>query len=381
MTGERRLLSGLPDLEQLDQFHAGVREDDRALLVVPTPGRGGAGIARDILRALGKRFDLPRTPTEPQTLLRLAALWLRAHRTATLIVRHAETLTPATWHEILQIAPATADAWLWAEEPITAAHRHVCDRCGVSDATWQQLAATIIFAPATAHPMARLAEQVPAPIAPDTDYVPFAIASQSPGNETLFANFVLGRDHAWWHLTRISRRPDQAAVNTLLAHAAHCAPDPQAAIARVRGAQMQLLLAGIHTRIDAQQLRRHIAGYQLSAPDRHAARLLSAYMQPIPAGIAAACLATGQGPGWLTTLTASEIRADQLGTYRVPARLQHLVNMLTLDGVTGLADHLANPERMRRTLDTVMRRTGLRLARSASRSGTAPEWAKVIHLR
>lgn len=380
MTGERRLLTGLPDLEQLDQFHARVREDDRVLLVVPTPGGGGAGIARDVLRVLGKRFDLPRTPRDSPALLKLAALWLRAHRIATLIVRHADALTPATWHDALQIAPATADAWLWAEQPITAAHRGVCERFGVTDATWQQLTATIAVAPAAPHPLARLAEHVPAPIAPDADYVPFAIASQSEGNEALFANFVLGRDHAWWHLTRIDRRPDPSAVNALLAHAAHCAPDPQAAIARVRGAQMQLLLAGIHTRIDAQPLRRHTAEHQLSAPDRHAARLLSAYVQPIPAAIAAACLATGQGPGWLTTLKTSEIHADQLGTYRVPTRLQHLANMLSLDGVAGLSDHLADPERMRQTLDTVVRRTGLRLARSASWSRTPPEMAQVIRL-
>jgi hypothetical protein len=97
------------------------REDDHVLLIVPTPGRGGEGIARDILRALGKRFDRPRTPRDPRTLLKLADLWLRAHRITTLIIRHADRLPPRTWREILQIAPANANTWLWAEHPITAA--------------------------------------------------------------------------------------------------------------------------------------------------------------------------------------------------------------------------------------------------------------------
>jgi hypothetical protein len=130
VTGERRLISELPDLAQLDQIHARAREDDHVLLIVPTPGRGGEGIARDILRALGKRFDRPRTPRDPRTLLKLADLWLCAHRITTLIVRHADRLAPRTWREILQIAPANANTWLWAEHPITAAHRGVCRRYG-----------------------------------------------------------------------------------------------------------------------------------------------------------------------------------------------------------------------------------------------------------
>jgi hypothetical protein len=131
----------------------------------------------------------------------------------------------------------------------------------------------------------------------------------------------------------------------------------------------------------ARHLRSRVAAHALSPPDRYAARLLSAYVHPVPAAIAAACLATGRGPGWLTTLAPSEIRANQLGDYRVPARIQHLVNVLSLDRGIGLEDQLTDPERMRRTLDTVMRGTGLRLARNVSCSGRASEWAEVDRIR
>jgi hypothetical protein len=67
------------------------------LVVAPTPGRGGEGIARDVLRAMGKRFDLPRTPRDPATLLARADLWLRASRITTLVVRHADRLAANTW--------------------------------------------------------------------------------------------------------------------------------------------------------------------------------------------------------------------------------------------------------------------------------------------
>jgi hypothetical protein len=37
---------------------------NRVIVVHPTPGRGGEGVARDVLRALGKRFR-DRTPAPP----------------------------------------------------------------------------------------------------------------------------------------------------------------------------------------------------------------------------------------------------------------------------------------------------------------------------
>jgi hypothetical protein len=179
VTGERWVITEISDdHEQLDAVHARAREDEHVVLVVPTPGGGGEGIARDILRALGKRFDLPRTPREPQALLRLARLWLAAHRITTLIIRHAGLVTPGTWREILRIAPANTNTWLWAELPITLAQRRVCRRFGVNSGSFARLAASLAFGPAPPHPMAQLAEQVPAPAAPDADYVLFAVASQ-----------------------------------------------------------------------------------------------------------------------------------------------------------------------------------------------------------
>jgi len=87
---ERWLLAGADeDAGTVRWLHARARAREDVLVVAPTPGRGGEGIARDVLRAMGKRFDLPRTPRDPATLLARADLWLRALRVTTLIVRHA----------------------------------------------------------------------------------------------------------------------------------------------------------------------------------------------------------------------------------------------------------------------------------------------------
>jgi hypothetical protein len=95
---------------------------------------------------------------------------------------------------------------------------------------------------------------------------------------------------------------------------AHCAADREAAIARVRGAQAQLLLAGLHTTIDAGELRARLASRDLSAPSVSAARLLRSYVEPGPAAAVAASLTTGRGPGWLARLTHEQLHEGRIAT-------------------------------------------------------------------
>ena len=67
------------------------------VVVYPTPGRGGEGIARDILQALGKRFR-DRTLRDPRKLETLAMLWLRAERWVVgLLIAAAERRLAEDW--------------------------------------------------------------------------------------------------------------------------------------------------------------------------------------------------------------------------------------------------------------------------------------------
>ena len=77
------------------------------LVVAPTPGMGGEGIARDVLRAMGNRFDLPQTPRDPATLLARAELWLLASR------REALTIDDATAHVLLAVLRGRRDERSW----------------------------------------------------------------------------------------------------------------------------------------------------------------------------------------------------------------------------------------------------------------------------
>jgi hypothetical protein len=229
----------------------------------------------------------------------------------------------------------------------------------------------------------RLAEQTPTPIAPDVDYASFAVASQAPGREALFANFILGRDHADWYLRHVTRKPDAHGVNELLTAAAHCAADREAATARVRGAQAQLLLAGLHTSIDTSELRARLASIDLSPPSAGAARLLRSYVEPGPVAAVAACLATGRGPGWLVRLTHEQLQEGRIGNYRVPAPLRVALRVLLQDArrsgpvfISRDGDGLA----IQRTLDAAMRHTRLRLNRSREPLISRPTWATVARV-
>lgn len=361
---------------------ARARED--LLVVSPTPGRGGEGIARDILRAMGKRFDLPHTPRDPATLLKRADLWLRASRITTLILRHADRLAADTWRQLATIGSERAALWLLADpDELTASHHDASEDLAIRPGSLDRLTARIGSPTPPPCWATRMAEQTPTPIAPDVDYASFALASQAPGREALFANFILGRDHADWYLRHVTRQPDQHAVNELLAVVAHCAADREAAIARVRGAQAQLLLAGMHTSIDAGRLRARLASSDLSPPSASAARLLRSYVDPAPAAAVAACLATGRGPGWLARLTHEHLQEGRIANYRVPAPLRSTLRVLLHDArrsgpifTSSNADGIA----LQRTLDAAIRHTRLHLNRSREPLIGQPTWATVTRV-
>ena len=73
------------------------------IVVYPTPGRGGEGIARDVLQALGKRF-CDRTPRDPRRLMALAGIWLRAECARELVIAAADRRPAADWSLLRDLA-------------------------------------------------------------------------------------------------------------------------------------------------------------------------------------------------------------------------------------------------------------------------------------
>jgi hypothetical protein len=76
---------------------------NRVIVVHPTPGRGGEGIGRDVLQALGKHFG-DRTPRDPRRLLALAVIWLRAELTRELVIAGADRRPAADWRLLRNVS-------------------------------------------------------------------------------------------------------------------------------------------------------------------------------------------------------------------------------------------------------------------------------------
>lgn len=95
------------------------------LVVYPTPGRGGEGIARDILHALGKRFCV-RAPRDPRRLAALAALWLRAERLSGLVIAGAHRRPVSEWKLLRSLCRDGAHSvslTLVVEQPVSDGRR------------------------------------------------------------------------------------------------------------------------------------------------------------------------------------------------------------------------------------------------------------------
>lgn len=85
------------------------------VVVRPTPPVDAHSLTRDILRALGKRLELPDSPRTQVDVADLAGLWLAAERIRRLYVLRAHLLDRAAVQQILSIADASGiDTWLVA---------------------------------------------------------------------------------------------------------------------------------------------------------------------------------------------------------------------------------------------------------------------------
>lgn len=173
------------------ELHACGRASDSALVVTATPGRGGEGIGRDLLSAMGKRFDAPGTPRNPEVLLDRADSWMRARSIGQLVVCHAERLTPAVRTRLTTLGLEHATLWL-IDDPTLASNKPVEDPQG-SPASMTELLAGIGNSKMHNAPVA---SELECSRAPDADYPFFALACRRAGAEVLFANLVLGRNHA-----------------------------------------------------------------------------------------------------------------------------------------------------------------------------------------
>ncbi|MGO9902433.1 MAG: hypothetical protein ACLP0J_22720 [Solirubrobacteraceae bacterium] len=371
------------------------------LVVYPTPGRGGAGIARDMLQALGKRFR-DRTPRDPRKLETLAGIWLRAERWVEgLLIAAAERRPAEDWRLLDRLCGETGlRLTMIVEQP--ASDRHVAALGGdLRELTLAELVAETPVMPEDPWGLFDRSEtpddRPGYPPVPDVDFALFPSACKDVLLHDDAAWAVRTFDQArrattlWLELRRgiekrhgPSPRHAHAFLDTLVAPCVTV----DGAITSLRGAQAGFLLDGILLEIDADAFAvdhtRHAGAPATSAT----ARMMRSYPEPHLAAAGALACATRANPAQIAGLTlaaVTRVDASLASGHRIALAFQPLLDAQRLardaDGDEPLflaADGTqpATARHIQRWLARISRETGLRFdTTSGWNRYTTPAWA------
>jgi hypothetical protein len=353
----------------------------------PAPGPGTPAITVALLRALGKQLRLRETPHEPRRQLDYAAIWLTADQITDLIVVRADRLAPAAWSILLDLArrvpyltlslvihrpalPAGLRATL-GDEPRDELHYRELDPPPVEPA----------LPPPKARPVF--------PVVPDVEFPLFLSACQQLLGRADAARVLTAhaaehaRTRAWLHE---QRRPHPTVIARRLAALVDACSDPNETLARLRGAQSALFLAGWLAAFDTGAIVAAHARAHGSPRDDAAIDLLRGYTCTQRAALGVIALATRAPAETLAELTIADVDR-RTGSIRIGARQQALPraaagiarahrlarvrNGATADRPLFTARHAADrplkPNGVRRELRELARETGLTFAPDEAR--------------
>lgn len=285
-------------------------------------------VARDILRSLGKRLTLPESPGQTVDLWPLVEVWLAAEQVRHVFVLRAHLLDDDALERLLTACEAARAApWLIVAAPappaemMTVLDQVLLNPWGDSDLrsrirTFEQTAAD----EGTPPKRRRVEEPRPWPLLPDDEFWSFRLTCDELLSDADFdrvdAEMLVGRMIA---LEWIERRASQQRSRTdalvvdelhgLLAGVCASAATPGQKLARLRGAQIALFLAGALVHIPANALS-VLATNATAALDRRAATLLRGFASTHLAAAGALALASGQPPRHLQALNIDSLSDD-----------------------------------------------------------------------
>jgi hypothetical protein len=377
---------------------------NRVIVVHPTPGRGGEGIARDVLQALGKHFR-DRTPRDPLRLQALAAIWLRAELTRALVIAAADRLPAADWKLLRDLSSDS-----YARLSLVVEGRPSRDHIAALGDDLRELT------------LSELVDGLPPPTPPDTwgifdesgspddrpDYPPvpdvdFAFFPSAcidllPEHDAARAIWAFQRARAatmlWLELRRgiedrhgQSPRHAHAFLDTLVAPCLTI----DGAITVLRGAQAAFLLDGTLLEIDPDAFAADHQSHAGAPATSATATVLRSYPEPHLAAAGALASATRANPDQIAGLTLASVpRVDACfaSGHRITPPFRPLLAAQTLARRAAGADDAeplflapdnsrpATPRHVRNWLARIGRETGLRFdATTGWNRYTTPAWA------
>ena len=378
---------------------------NRVIVVHPTPGHGGEGIARDVLQALGKRFR-DRTPRDPRRLQMLARIWLHAELIRELVIAGAHRRPAGDWTILRNLCPeAFTRLTLVVERRPTREQLAALGEADVRGLTVSDLVAEL---PTPTPPDAcgifyesgSPDERPGYPPVPDVDfpYFPSACTDLLPEHDAtrVLRAFERGRRTAmlWFELRRgfeprhgPSPRHAHALLDTLVAPCATV----DGAVTMLRGAQATFLLNGTLFQIDPHTFAADHRTHAGAPATNTTAGLLRSYVEPYLAAagaLAAATRANAEQIAELTLGSVARVDATFASGHRInrpfhaPVAAQELARRSggadNADPLFLTPDHTrpATPRHIRNWLDRIGPETGLRFDTTTGWNRYAPRpWA------
>ena len=393
------------------------------------PEADPAQLARDVLRAVGKRFDVSDSPRRADHLWPRAAVWLSAEEIHELVVIRAHLLPAgsvaalcAAAHGAMHLSlflhgiampEAISGALTTMEEPIVRVTdldatevpsplRQGLIQGGVSTVAMRDLDCFASAIRPTPKPRETLPTR-PLPPLPRDDFPFFLEACDrtlSPEDSKRADRIVAEarrttdrwlEGHVSWG-TPEPRRPSRERILAFLRSLSDC-EDSEEALARMRGAQIALFFDDLLVEIDAPAfVAAHRAGRrEISRLDHHAIALLRTHSSPAIASAGVLALCAGAGSRLLATLNigdftpdGSEARVDgrvvsvpepARSMLRAQLRSRHLEEARPEDAFfmsRARPGHRAAASALRKVVERLGAQTGLAMPRPGS--ATEPWW-------
>ena len=375
------------------------------IVVHPTPGHGGEGIARDVLGALGKRFR-DRTPRDPRRLQTLAGIWLRAELTRELVIGGADHRAASDWRILRDLCRETHTRLTFVVErrpnrdQLAALRDEDVRELTVSELVCELPPATPPDTWGIFDESGSPDERPGYPPVPDVDfpYFPSACTDLLPEYDAARVLRAFERARAltmlWFELRRgfeprhgPGPRHAHALLDTLVAPCVTV----DGAITMLRGAQASFLLNGTLLEIDPDSFAADHQTHAGAPATNATATMLRSYVEPHRAAAAALASATRANADQIAELTLGSIArvgATFASGHRInppfqaPVAAQELARRAAgaddADPLLLMPDRTrpATPRHVQNLLERIGRETGLRFDTTTgwNRYSTKP-WA------
>lgn len=285
-----------------------------------TPQAGPTQLARDLLRALGKRFDVADSPRRADRLWARVTTWLLADQVGQLIVLRAHLLPGESIMQLMTAVPRATRLTLF----MRAATVPPVLRQALIDADAYVLHIDLDRYE-TELPDPAPAPEPPArsrlPTLPRDDFLFFTqacadVLDREDFNRVCDVITAARRTTDRWLDGRAApgdpaaTRPSKQGVLSFLAALTHC-KDSEEALARLRGAQIALLFDDLLVEVDGRAfVAAHATARAIARLDRRAVTLLRTYSSPVYAAAGTIALASGAGASSLARLTVAGVAAE-----------------------------------------------------------------------